>query len=283
MTTLNRENLAVLRRVYGGPLSALEELGKQATFYTKALAWVYRALGRYKKEEVRLIAEVGMGNGALALIGGSAVISGFILFFGGTTAGVQAYQALNNIDLEALAGFTSANVGTRLLVPIIMGAALAATIGTGFTAQLGAMRINEEIDAIEVMGIPSMPYLVTTRIIAGLIVVVPLYAVGLVMAYAGWKFTQVVAFGLSSGTFDHYFDTFLQPIDIVYAMLQGLAQVVVVVLIHTYYGFNATGGPVGVGEAVGRAVRLSLIAVMTAALAVAMAVYGGADTFRISG
>lgn len=275
--------LQLLRKVYGGPLQALDEVGRQATFFGGGLAWFFRAIRRYPKEEVRLIAEVGMGSGALALIGGSAVVSGLILFFGGTTAGVQAYQALQNINLEALSGFTSAQIATRLLVPIITGAALAATVGTGFTAQLGAMRIGDEIDALEVMGIRSLPYLVTTRIVAGLIVIVPLYAIGLCTGYLGWKATQVYAFGLSGGTYDHYFQTFLQPVDILYAMLQGFAQVVVVVLIHTYYGYYAKGGPAGVGQAVGSAVRYSLIAVNVAALGVALAVYGANNTFRISG
>ncbi|WP_084216150.1 ABC transporter permease [Pseudonocardia spinosispora] len=281
--TSGDSKLATLRKVYGGPLAALDEIGKQSKFYGSGLLWTYRAVGRYKKEEVRLIAEVGMGNGALALIGGSAIISGFILFFTGTTGGTQVYQALRQVNLEALAGFTGATIQTRLSTPIVMGATLCATVGTGFTAQLGAMRISEEIDALEVMGIRSMPYLVATRIIAGLIVIVPLYCTALVFGWMGWKFSQVNGFGLSEGTYDHYFDTFLQPIDIVYSVLQGVAQVIVVVLIHTYYGYNATGGPVGVGQAVGRAVRLSLIAVMTVGLAVAMAVYGGSDTFRISG
>jgi phospholipid/cholesterol/gamma-HCH transport system permease protein len=274
---------AVLRQVYGGPMAALNEVGRQATFFGGALRWIPRAIRRYPKEETRLIAEVGMGDGALALIGGSAIISGLILFFGGTTGGVQAYQALQNVNLETLAGFGSAIIATRLLVPIITGAALAATVGTGFTAQLGAMRIGDEIDALEVMGIRSLPYLVTTRIIAGFIVIVPLYAIGMVMGFAGWKAASVLAFGLSEGTYQHYFDTFLQPIDLVYAMLQGFAQVVVVVLIHTYYGYYASGGPAGVGLAVGRAVRYSLIAVNVAALGVALAVYGASSTFRISG
>lgn len=273
----------LLRKVYGGPLAVLDEIGEQATFFGKGLGWFFRAIRRYPKEEVRLIAEVGMGSGALALIGGSAVISGVILFFAGTTAGVQGFQALQDINLEALAGFTAANLGTRLVVPVVAGAALAATVGTGFTAQLGAMRIGEEIDALEVMGVRSLPYLVTTRIVAGLIVIVPLYAIGLLMLYAGWELTQVYAFGLSQGTYDHYFTTFLQPADVLYAMLQGFAQVIVVVLIHTYYGYYAKGGPAGVGRAVGSAVRYSLIAVNMAALGVSLALYGASDTFRISG
>ncbi len=187
------------------------------------------------------------------------------------------------MNLEALGGFASAIINPRLLTPIVGGAALAATVGTGFTAQLGAMRISEEIDALEVMGVRSLPYLVSTRVVAGMICIVPIFAMSMVGAWMGWKVTQVSFFGLSEGTFNHYFTTFMQPIDIVYSFAQALAVAVVVILIHTYYGYTATGGPAGVGEAVGKAVRTSLVAVLAVELCVAMALYGGEHNFRITG
>jgi phospholipid/cholesterol/gamma-HCH transport system permease protein len=98
-----------------------------------------------------------------------------------------------------------------------------------------------------------------------------------------WKYSLVKFFGLSEGTYDHYFFTFQQPQDVIYAMIQSVFVAVVVILIHTYYGYTASGGPVGVGEAVGKAVRASLVAVMTVELLVATALYGGAETLRISG
>jgi len=72
---------------------------------------------------------------------------------------------------------------TREIAPLVAGLALSATVGAGFTAQLGSMRINEEVDALEGMGVPSLPYLVTTRIVAGAIAIIPLYAIGLVSSY----------------------------------------------------------------------------------------------------
>jgi phospholipid/cholesterol/gamma-HCH transport system permease protein len=270
-------------RAAAAPVRVLDSLGDQASFYIRAFAWVHRAILHYKKEQLRLIADVGMGNGALALIGGAVGITGFLTFFTGTNAGIQAYEGLQQVDLTALSGFASAYVNTRLAAPIIAGAALAATVGTGITAQLGAMRINEEIDALEVMGIPSVPYLVTTRLIAGFIAIIPLYSVALVLSYLGYKVVTIFYYGVSTGGYDHYFFTFLKPIDILYSFFQALAMAVVVILVHCYYGYNASGGPAGVGEAVGRAVRTSLIGVTTVNLAVALAVYGGSDTFRISG
>lgn len=271
------------RHPFRAPLELLDELGRQSSFYSKAIRSAPRAVRKYPREQTRLVAEVGMSNGALAVVGGSAVITLFITFFAGITGGVQTYRALADLNLEALGGFTSAIINPRLLVPIISGAALAATVGTGFTAQLGAMRISEEIDALEVMAVKSLPYLVSTRVVAGMICVGPIFAMSLVGAWVGWKTTQVQFFGLSEGTFDHYMNTFLNPLDILYSFIQAIFVAVVVVLIHTYYGYTATGGPAGVGLAVGRAVRASLIAVLTVQLCVAMSLYGGASTFRISG
>ncbi|KRA31080.1 MULTISPECIES: MlaE family ABC transporter permease [unclassified Nocardioides] len=265
------------------PLGLLDALGKQARFYARALAWTPRAVFHYRREQVRLIAEVGMSNGTLAVVGGSAIITLFITFFAGITGGVQTYRALADLNLEALGGFTSAIINPRLLVPIVSGAALAATVGTGFTAQLGAMRISEEIDALEVMAVRSLPYLVSTRVVAGMFCVGPIFAMSLVGAWVGWKTTQVEFFGLSEGTYDHYMNTFMQPVDILFSFIQAVIVAMVVILIHTYYGYTASGGPAGVGLAVGRAVRTSLVAVLTVQLCVAMALYGGVNTFRISG
>ena len=200
-----------------------------------------------------------------------------------TSVVTGATGAVATVDLTALSGFASAFINTRLAAPIIAGAGLAATVGTGITAQLGAMRIGEEIDALEAMSVPPLPYLVSTRLIAGLIAVVPLYALALILSYLGYETVSILFYGVSSGGYHHYFFAFLQPIDILYSFIQAIAMAVVVVLVHCYYGYTATGGPAGVGEAVGRAVRTSLIGVTTVTLFVALAVYGGHDTLRISG
>ncbi|MDN5913767.1 MAG: ABC transporter permease [Pseudonocardia sp.] len=275
--------LSTVRKALGAPLRLLDDLGKQAEFYGKGVVWIPKAVTSYKTEQVRLIAEVGMSTGALAVIGGSSVITFFITLFAGVTGGLQSYDALANLQLEALGGFASAIINPRLLVPIIGGAALAATVGSGFTAQLGAMRVSEEIDALEVMGVRSLPYLVTTRLVAGMITIIPIFAMSMVGAWAGWKVTQVGFFGLSEGTFDHYMQTFMQWQDVLYSFVQAIGIAVIVISIHTYYGYTASGGPAGVGKAVGQAVRTSLVAVLTAELAISMALYADSDAFRITG
>jgi len=260
-----------------------DSFGEQAVFYWTALRWSWRAVTHYKKETLRLIAEISMGTGALAVIGGTVVIVGFLTLFAGATIAVQGYSSLGNIGVEALTGFFAAFINVRIASPVIAGIGLAATIGAGSTAQLGAMRISEEIDALEVMGIPSMPYLVTTRVVAGLIAIIPLYSLAVIMSFLASRFATVVLYGQSGGVYDHYFTTFLIPTDILWSFLQAILMAAVIMLIHTYYGYTAGGGPAGVGEAVGNAVRASLIAVVSVTLLVSLAIYGGTGNFNLSG
>jgi phospholipid/cholesterol/gamma-HCH transport system permease protein len=275
--------VASIRAVYQRPLSFLDKLGEQLAFYVTALAWSPRALVRYKKEILRILAEVTLGSGALAVIGGTVGVITAMCFFTGTEVGLQGYAALNQLGTAKFAGFVSAYFNTREIAPLVAGIALAATVGCGFTAQLGAMRISEEVDALEVMAIPSLPFLVTTRIIGGLVAVVPLYVVGLLSSYFATRLVVVNSFGQSPGTFDQSFTLFLPPMDVVWSFGKVLVFSVTVILIHCYHGYNASGGPAGVGVAVGRAVRTSIVAINVIDLFLSMAIWGASTTVRLAG
>jgi phospholipid/cholesterol/gamma-HCH transport system permease protein len=263
-------------------LDVLEDSGEQLAFYGRSVGWLPRTVVSYKKEVVRLIAEVSLGSGALAMIGGSVGVIAFLTFFTGTEVGLEGYQGLQQIGIAAFAGFVSAYFNTREIAPLVAGLALTATVGAGFTAQLGAMRIAEEIDALEVMGIPSIPYLVTTRLIAGLIAVIPLYVIGLVASYFATREIVVLFFHQSGGTYDHYFHTFLVPTDVIYSFVKIIIFAIVIMLIHCYYGYYAKGGPAGVGIAVGRAVRTSIVAINVIDLFLSLAIWGANTTVRIA-
>jgi len=183
-------------------------IGSQAQFYSQTVRGIGDAFVHYKVELVRLIAQMSLGTGALAIIGGSIAIVGFLTLSGGSLVAVQVYSYLQQIGVGALAGFSSAYLNVRLIAPLVAGVGLAATIGAGATAQLGAMRISEEIDALEVMGIRSVAYLTSTRVVAGIIVVVPLYCVSVLMAFLATRFGTTYIYGQSTGVYDHYFNTF---------------------------------------------------------------------------
>jgi phospholipid/cholesterol/gamma-HCH transport system permease protein len=263
--------------------SFLDGLGSQMLFYLRVFKSFPRAIANYRKEIVRLVAEVTLGSGSLAVIGGTVGVIGAMCFFTGTSVGIQGYAALDQLGTAALTGFISAYFNTREIAPIVAGIALAATVGCGFTAQLGAMRISEEVDALETMAIPSLPFLVTTRVIAGLIAVVPLYIVGLLASYFATRLTVTWINGQSPGTYDHYFNTFLPPGDVLWSFAKVVIFAIVVILIHCYYGYYASGGPAGVGVAVGLAIRTSIVAVNVVDLLASMAIWGTNVTVRLAG
>jgi phospholipid/cholesterol/gamma-HCH transport system permease protein len=247
------------------------------------MRYIPNALTRYRKETIRLIAEMTMGTGALVLIGGTVGVAAFLTLASGGVIAVQGYESLGNIGIEALTGFLSAFLNVRIVAPVVAGIALAATIGAGTTAQLGAMRVAEEIDAVEAMAVHSVSYLVSTRLIAGLIAIVPLYSLAVLASFFAARSTTVFINGQSAGLYDHYFNTFLIPTDLLWSFLQAIVMSIAVMLIHTYYGYNASGGPVGVGLAVGQAVRTSLIVVVVITLFISLAVYGASGNFNLSG
>jgi phospholipid/cholesterol/gamma-HCH transport system permease protein len=270
-------------RIAGGWLNGISRLGNQTEFYAKTIGSSRDALGVYRVETLRLITQLSLGSGALAVIGGTIVIVGFLTLSAGALIAVQGYNLLTGIGVEALTGFMSAFFNVRIMAPLVSGIGIAATIGAGATAQLGAMRINEEIDALEVIGIRTIPYLASTRLVAGMITVGPLYCIAVLMSFLAARFGTTFVYGQSTGVYDHYFHTFLDPTDLAWSFVSAFIMAVAVMLIHTYYGYTAHGGPAGVGEAVGRAVRASLVTVVLVTLMVSLSVYGQSGNFHLSG
>ena len=272
-----------LTRQLERPVASFGRIGDHTLFYGKALAGIPFAGVHYRREVIRLIAEISMGAGTLAMIGGTVVIVGFLTLAAGGTLAVQGYSSLGNIGIEALTGFLAAFINVRIAAPVVAGIGLAATFGAGVTAQLGAMRINEEIDALEAMAIRPISYLVSTRILAGMMAITPLYCIAVILSFLASQFTTTFLFGQSGGLYQHYFSTFLNPIDLLWSFLQAALMAITILLIHTYYGYFASGGPAGVGQATGNAVRTSLIVVVSVTLLVSLSIYGSNGNFNLSG
>jgi phospholipid/cholesterol/gamma-HCH transport system permease protein len=270
-------------RLLRRPADKLAQLGADLRFYLQVLAHIPGTLRHYPKEVLRLLSEVSFGSGALAVIGGTIGVMLGLTLSVGFVVGMQGYAALDQIGASALNGFISAYFNTREVAPMVAALALSATVGAGFTAQLGAMRINEEVDALRAMAVSPVPYLITTRVIAGFIAIIPLYVIGLLTSYAGARAVTVFVYGQSAGTYDHYFNLFLPPIDILLSFVKVLIFSVMIIMVHCRMGYQATGGPAGVGVAVGRAVRRSLVAVAVLDLILSMALWGAATTVRIAG
>ncbi|WP_332642719.1 MlaE family ABC transporter permease [Aeromicrobium sp.] len=263
--------------------SRLESMGDQLLFYAKCLGYIPKVLRDYRKEVWKTLAEVVFGVGALSVIAGTVGVIAFLAFFAGTEVGLQGYASLSQIGVAKFTAFISAYFNTREVAPLVSSIALAATVGCGYTARLGSMRISEEIDALEVMGVQSLPFLVTTRMIAGFIAVIPLYTVALLASYLSPRLITTMIYGESVGTYDHYFRQFLPPIDILWSFGKLIVLAVLIILIHCYHGYTASGGPAGVGLAVGKAIRSSIVTVIVANFFLSFAIWGSTTTVRITG
>ena len=269
----------MLRRSTGG----LEALGRQIAFYAKVVVDCFIVVTRYPGEVMRIMGDITWGTGALIVGAGTAGVIFFMAFITGGLVGLEGFKALQLIGAESFSGFVSAFGNTREITPIIAGVTLAAQVGAGFTAELGAMRINDEIDALEVMAVNTRQYLVASRVVAAMIAITPLYLISLFASYLATQVAVVHFQGLSAGTFAHYFALFLPPIDVFYSLVKAWVFAATVAMIHCYYGYNASGGPVGVGTAVGKAIRTSIVAINLINFALSALMWGIVETVRIAG
>ncbi|MFD3744065.1 MlaE family ABC transporter permease [Nocardia sp. NPDC058633] len=258
-------------------------LGHQGVVFVQALLAIPFVLRHYRKEVVRLIIDVTWGNGALVVGGGTVGVILILCGFGGITVGMESHSALDLLTMSPLTGAISGFATTRELAPLLATIAFAAQAGCRFTAQIGSMRIAEEIDALESMAIRPLPYLITTRMLAAAVAILPLYSVGMATAYLATKITAYFLGGNGIGTYDHYFHQFLDPGDIVYSVLKAVAFVLVATFIQCHFGYIAAGGPEGVGVAAGRAIKMTIIVVVFLNLLLTLAIWGVDSGIRISG
>jgi phospholipid/cholesterol/gamma-HCH transport system permease protein len=270
--------IAPLRATVDG----LVKLGEQLTFFGLGFFYIPFAVKHYRKEIGRLLSDISWGR-ALLVGGGIMGVMLLLSAFVGTSVGIAGFTGLDIIGLAPFAGFVSALANTREFAPLIAATAFAAQVGCRYTAQLGAMRISEEIDALEVMAVRPMPFLVSTRLVASMLALLPLYVVGLFGSYFATRLVVTTFFGQSVGTYEHYFLAFLNPYDIVLSTVKVAIFIVLTTLIHCYYGFTASGGPEGVGRATGRAIRASLIVIIVVDMFLTLAFWGYDPGVRISG
>jgi phospholipid/cholesterol/gamma-HCH transport system permease protein len=245
-------------------VDALAGLGHQATFWIEAVAAVPRALVAYGRHVLRLVAEVSFGSASLLAGGGAVGVVFAMSFVSSTQVGLEGYRSLNLVGLSPMTGLMSAVINTREIAPLVASVALAAQMGTRFTAELGTMRVSEEIDALEAMAVPSVPFLVSTRIAAAFIAVIPLYLVGLFASFLATRLAVVFIDGQSAGNYDYWFHLVLTPGDVLDSLAKAVGFALIVTLVHCYYGFYAQGGPEGVGRAAGRALRTSIVSITIA-------------------
>jgi phospholipid/cholesterol/gamma-HCH transport system permease protein len=238
----------------GVPRAWLAGLGEIFGFGARVMGLVYS--GRVFQFFGEALRQAGI------LILGSTLVIWGLVFIIGLQCGIEGAYLLRAQGAPAYAGVFAAWCDLRELVPYAFGYMMAAKVGTGIVAELGAMRISDEIDALEVMGVPPVTFLAATRLLAAWIVLPFMYigAVG-VAFFASWIAVVEQIGDVSSGGYFLIFWMFQNPPDLLFSLIKGMAMATVIVLVGCYYGYTARGGPVGVGTATAKSMFLNIILV----------------------
>ncbi|MGW5518248.1 MlaE family ABC transporter permease [Nocardia africana] len=263
-----------IRALVRGVSEFVGEIGQVAIFVTKTLYLLPVTIRHYRKQTVKTMNNMAWGSGSLIVDGGVVSLMFFLGVAVGAVVAIEAFMALNLLGFGALTGIIGSFGNIRVIAPIITGIGFAAQAGCRMTAEIGAMRISEEIDATESMGLRAIPFVVGTRLVGGMLVVLPGYLMALVIAFFTGGIIVKIFHHQPSGTYDHYFAQFLSWPDLTASVIKAVTFCAVVTLIHCYYGYFATGGPAGVGAASGRAIRASLVAIVVLNFAMTVAIWG---------
>ena len=257
-------------------LSALEELGRALQWAGGILATtVSRRVVPYLGESLRQ---------ARILVTGSLVVLIGLSFSLGLVLGIQGVYGARTIGAPAVAGAFAGLGNLRELVPYAFAYMMAAKVSTGYAAEIGAMRISDEIDALEVMGVKSTAYLVATRLMAVFMVLPFVFPIALGVGFLGSYIAVVVQLGeVSQGGFLELFWKFQNPGDFLFAGVKGVLMSSYVVLVGCFYGYHVTGGPVGVGRAAANTMLVNLVGVHVIGMLTSELFWGGDARLPIGG
>lgn len=233
-------------------LGLLGFLGQLAAFTWEVLKGVRHA--------PKLMAEVTRQAGIIAT--GSTLVIVSIAFLAGGSCGLESTALARSFGVDPVAGGFATFCTMREVVPFVFGYILAAKVGCGMVAEIGAMQVHDEVDALDVMGVPSVAYLATTRMLAAAIVLPFAYILSIASAYLAAYLMSVKRFGdVSPGTWKLFFYNFQDGSDLVYSMTKGLVISAFVISTALYFGYKVRGGPVEVGTATARSMAVNIIGV----------------------
>ena len=236
------------------PRTWLDSFGEIARFGSRVAGLVYS--GRVLRFSGEAIRQAGI------IILGSALVIWAFVFILGLQCGLLGAYLFRAQGAPGYAGLFSAWCDLREALPYAFGYILSAKVGTGIVAEIGAMRISDEIDALEVMGIPPVTFLAATRLLGAWIALPFIYLVGIGIMYVASYISVVEQIGdVSPGGYLLIFWMFQNPPDLIFSLIKGMAMATVIVLVGCYYGYTASGGPVGVGTATAKSMVFNIVAV----------------------
>ncbi|MGH2938996.1 MAG: MlaE family ABC transporter permease [Myxococcota bacterium] len=254
----------------------LDTFGEISRFGARVagIVWTGRAL-RFFGEAIR---QAGI------LIFGSALVIWGVVFIYGLQCGIQGAYFFRANGAPAYAGLFAAFCDLREALPYAFGYILSAKVGTGIVAEIGAMRINEEVDALEVMGVPPITFLCGSRLLGAWIALPFIYLVGIGVMYLASYLAVVKQIGdVSAGGYSLIFWMFQDPTDVAYSIVKGMTMATVIVIVGCYYGYHAKGGPVGVGTATAKSMAFNIVAVHIIGMVGTLVFWGANPRLPIGG
>jgi phospholipid/cholesterol/gamma-HCH transport system permease protein len=236
------------------PRAWLESLGEISRFCGMVISHVFT--GRVFKYFGEALNQAG-----ILILGSTAVIWGLV-FTLGLQCGIEGAYFNRSVGSPAYAGVFAAWCDLREVIPYGFGYMMAAKVGTGIVAELGAMRISDEIDALEVMGVPPVTFLAATRLLGAWITLPFMYIAAIGVGFLASYIAVVEQIGdVSSGGYQLIFWAFQNPPDVLFSLIKAMTMATAIVLVGCYYGYTASGGPVGVGTATAKSMVLNIVLV----------------------
>ncbi|WP_454786491.1 MlaE family ABC transporter permease [Mycobacterium antarcticum] len=269
--------------VVGSVQGMLTGFGQWTLFIGQVFFYLPLTIRKYSRQTLAATINMAWGRGSLIVDGGTISVLLLLGIATGASLGIEALATLNILGFGSLAGIIGGIGAVRILGPIVAGIAFMSQAGTRMTAEIGAMRISEEIDAVEAIGLRPIPFVVGTRLIGALTCVIPGYLLTIMGVFYTIETVVVLFSGEHGGTYTHYFVQFMNPIDLLYSTIKLSIYCIAVTLIHCYYGYFASGGPVGVGMASGRAVRASLVTIVVLDFTTTVLLWGLRPEFIFKG
>jgi phospholipid/cholesterol/gamma-HCH transport system permease protein len=248
------------------PKGRLDAVGDFVGFGLEAIRDIPLAVRLYPSEIMRHCGVLVRQNSIVVL---------FLLFMLGAVLGPTAHFLFTSIGIDSYIAAVNSVGGMRGIIQVVFGWIVAAKVGCGIVAELGAMRISEEIDALEVMGVRSVAYLVSTRIVATAVVMPLLFIVALsVNFFAGYLFNVEFLNTVSSGGFEYFLFLFQNGKDFVICVVWSFLLSLMLVIVSCYYGFTAKGGPVGVGRNTAQSMLVNLVGISILSMMLVQLFYG---------
>ena len=230
----------------------LVELGRFGLF---VLAFLRAACTRPPPPGQVLLEAYRIGVQSLPVL---VIIAAFV----GTNLALQGYNAFAPLGGQRLVGMFVAMAGIREMAPVIAAAMIAAKAGTEMASQVAVMRIREQIDALEVMAINPLWYLITPRLLGIVLVLPALTIIAIFVTLLSSYMVTVWQLGLNGAVFIEFARQGIEGIDFLWCIVKGLCFGVIIALGSCFFGFHAGRGPEGVGRATNGAVVAVSIAVV---------------------